>query len=75
MKKLMKLKAVGDRWDRSDRFVRNRTSLLWTTRHNVPRLSFVRIGNRLLFREADVIEYEQHFVRGTSKNEASQQNE
>jgi hypothetical protein len=73
MKNLMKPQAVAERWHKCERFVRNRTSLLWTTRHNVPRLSFVRMGNRLLFREADILEYEQRFVKGTSKNEASQQ--
>jgi hypothetical protein len=71
MEKLLLIKNVATRWYKSERFVRNRTSRLWTVRHGQPRLAFVRIGNALRFRESDVLQYEKLFVKGTSKNEKS----
>jgi hypothetical protein len=71
MEKLLKFKDVEERWGKGERFVRNRTSKLWTTRHGTPRLSFVRLGNVLRFREADVLAYEKACVKARSPNEAS----
>jgi hypothetical protein len=71
MEKLLVIKDVGKRWDKGDRFVRNRTSKLWTTRHGQPRLSFVRLGNQLRFRETDILAYEKLLVKAPSKNEAA----
>ena len=71
MEKLLLITDVKHRWTKEERFIRNRTSLLWTTRHKVPRLAFVRLGNQLRFREKDILEYEKHFVKGASKNDAA----
>ncbi len=70
MQPLFKVEDVAVRWCKARRFVLNRTSRLWTRRHKQPRLAFIRIGKKLFFREADILEYEQRFVKGPSKNEA-----
>jgi hypothetical protein len=71
MEKLLKIRDLEIRWDKGERFVRNRTSKLWTTRHGTPRLSFVRLGNVLRFREADVLAYEKACVKAISPSEAA----
>jgi hypothetical protein len=66
----LKIEDVTERWGVGHRSVRNWTNKKWTAKHGRPRLSFVRIGNKLRFREADILAYEQRFVKGPSKNEA-----
>jgi len=65
IEQLLKLKDVAALMNVGERFARNATS-----KSARPRLKFIRLGNRLRFREEDVREYLKHFEKFPSKNEA-----
>ena len=64
MEKLLTLEEVAEVLGVSERFVRNKTS-----RKAVPRLSFVRVGNRLRFRRSDVELFCAMNEKASSKND------
>lgn len=66
MEQLLKLKEVAAMTRNCDRFIRNATG-----KRAKPRLKFIRLGNRLRFREADVLEWLKHYEKYPSKNEAA----